>query len=135
MSEAKNIKVFIDDWRNPASKHEQADEWITIRSYQNFEKLIDWLLEKKEGWITEISFDYDLQDHNYCGSDCMHLMIRTILKYGLPCPEKIYVHSEWPNAEQKFRSGAMHLSNHFDKDIDLIKINENNSHSIVKAFG
>ena len=132
----ENIKVFIDDYRHPSSKHDTNEGWVVCRSYEEFEKLIDDLLEKKEQWISEISFDYALGNWNYNGSDCFKLLARTIKKYGLPIPDKIYVHSEYGNnCIAYFKSTATSLSLTYDVDVDLIVIGLfGKSRNIVKPF-
>ena len=94
------------------------------------------MLEKKE-WISEISFDYILAPNRegYDGSSCFKLLARTIDMHKLPIPEKIYIHSEYPNAEKHFKSTAMSLSHrNNDVDVDLIKIHENGTQTILKTW-
>jgi len=128
-------KIFIDDWRKPQSKHSDGDKWILCESYQEFKEKINELLEKKE-WISEISFDYILAPNSegYDGSSCFKLLARTIQEHKLPVPEKIYIHSEYPNAEKYFKSTAMSLSHRNDVDVDLIKIHENGTQTILKTW-
>lgn len=128
-------RIFIDDWREPSSKHENSSDWILCESYDDFNKKINELIEKKE-WISEISFDYILAPNpqGYDGSSCFKLLARTIQKNKLPIPEKIYIHSEYPNAEEHFKSTAMSLSYHNDTDVDLIKIHENGTQTILKTW-
>lgn len=126
-------KIFIDDMRQPQSKHDDGENWILCESYEDFEKKINELIEKKE-WISEISFDYDLRDWNHYGSDCFKLLAQHIDKQDLAIPEKIYVHSEYDGCEKYFKSVAMSLSHYHDKDVDLIKINENGTQTILKTW-
>ncbi len=128
------MKIFIDDIRRPIDKHDNVKEgeWKVCVSYRDFEAVINELLDKKEEWITEISFDYILGDANYTGHDCFKLLARTIMKYGLPIPSKIYLHSEYPNCEQYFQSCASTLSRHNDYiPIPIIRIHENKSQTIL----
>ena len=130
-------KIFIDDTRKPSSKHSDGENWILCTSYKEFQQKINELLEKKE-WISEISFDYilgytnGLDDSN--GSDCFKLLARTINKNRLPVPEKIYIHSEYPNAENNFKATAMSLSHLHDIDVDLIKIDDYGGKTVLKTW-
>jgi hypothetical protein len=148
----KDIKIFIDDSRNPPEKHSTQDwigfnkymenpqdckptTWVLCESYDEFEKVVNKLLELKEGWISEISFDYILGHYNYTGASCFKLMAQMITKYGLDVPEKIYIHSEYPKAEQNFINPAMFLSRSLDyKEINLIQIHENGTQTIINPF-
>ncbi len=127
-------RIFIDDWRKPESKH-QGSDWILCTSYEDFEQVLKQIIEKKET-ISEISFDYDLQDWNYNGADCYKLLARCIKDdKKLPLPDKIYVHSEFPKAEEFFRSISMSLEHHLNVDIQMIKIHESGKQTIVKTWG
>lgn len=127
-------RIFIDDWRKPSSKHPDGDAWILCTSFDDFEQVLKEIIEKKET-ISEISFDYILEDRNYDGSDCFKLLARSIIDKTLPLPNKIYIHSEFPKAEEQFRGIAMSLETHLDVDIQMIKIHENGKHTIVKTWG
>lgn len=128
-------KIFIDDWRKPSRKHPDGDAWILCESYDDFEQVVKALIEKKET-ISEISFDFDLQDRNHNGADCYKLLARCIMDdKTLPVPNKIYIHSEFPNAEEFFRGVSMSLEHHLDIDIKMIKIDEFGQHSIIKTWG
>lgn len=127
-------KIFIDDWRKPSSKHENGDTWILCTSFDDFEKVLKEIIEKKET-VSEISFDYDLQDWNHNGSDCFKHLACCVIEKSLPLPNKIYIHSEFPKAEEHFRSTAMSLEYNLDVDIQMIKIHEFGQHSIIKTWG
>lgn len=128
-------KIFIDDTREPSSKHENGKEWILCESYQDFKNKLNELIEKGE-WISEISFDYILgyNHEGYDGSSCFKLLARKIEEHKLPIPTKIYIHSEYPNAEKNFKSTAMSLSHYHDVDVDLIKINEFGTQTVLKTW-
>lgn len=125
-------KIFIDDWRKPESKHQSSD-WILCTSYEDFEQVLKQIIEKKE-IISEISFDYILEDHNYDGASCFKLLARNIHDNKLPIPEKIYIHSEFPNCEKYFKSVAMSLSYRHDVDVDLIRVHENGTQTVLKTW-
>jgi hypothetical protein len=127
-------KIFIDDTRQPSNKHKDGESWILCESYQEFKEKINELLEKKE-WISEISFDYILgYPSGYDGASCFKLLARTIHEHKLPIPEKIYVHSEFPNCEKYFKSVAMSLSHRNDVDVDLIRVHENGTQTVLKTW-
>ena len=127
------LKIFIDDWRKPSSEHSNGDTWILCTSYEDFEQVLKQIIEKKET-ISEISFDYILEDRNYDGADCFKLLARNIHDNKLPIPEKIYIHSEFPNCEKYFKSVAMSLSHRNDVDVDLIRVHENGTQTILKTW-
>lgn len=93
-----NVRIFVDDWRRPLTPDQ-----ILCTTYKQLENKINELLDKKENWLEELSLDYDLSqtDLEYDGADCLKLMIRTCLKYGLPMP-RIIIHSSYPKVENKF---------------------------------
>jgi len=91
------------------------------------------LIENKEH-ISEISFDYMLGHRHYDGSHCFKLFAQKTEEHKLKLPENIYIHSEYPNAETHFKSVSMWLSYTYDVDVDMIKIHENGTQTIIKAF-
>jgi hypothetical protein len=127
-------KIFVDDSRNPETKHDNRDKsWTLCQSFDEFKKLIDEIVEKKET-VKEISFDYILNDWNHNGADCFKVLACLIEDKKIPLPEKIYIHSEYPKAEENFRGVAMSLEHYLDIDIHMIKIHETGAQSIIKTW-
>jgi hypothetical protein len=104
------MKVFIDDIRKPSQKHATPD-WILCKNYVDFQNVIDSLLDAQKTWLTEVSFDYMLNDEKY-GDDCFKYLGEVCVRYGLPMP-KIYVHSEYPGADKIF----INLAKKFEEKI------------------
>jgi hypothetical protein len=114
-----NLKIFIDDWRQPYQKY-GSNDWTVCRTYNEFKELTESLIDENKQWIKEISFDYDLSltDRDYTGTDCFKQLIRCCLSYGLDMPV-IKVHSEYPNIIEKFRAIIYSYNLRTDQDIEV----------------
>lgn len=100
------LKIFLDDTRQPHHKHSTQD-WILCTCYADFESVVNSVLDAKQEWIDEVSFDYILGEIKR-GDDCFQYLLDVCIKYGLNIP-KVYVHSEYPGAKSFFDSIAKRL--------------------------
>ena len=106
------MKVFIDDIRNS-----EDSSWVVVRTYQDFVNLLHELLIKQQGWIDELSLDYDLShtDSKHDGTDCLQELIRVCIRYGLPFPT-ITIHSSYPRVERFFEPIIHSYNMYMDKE-------------------
>lgn len=114
------MKIFIDDIRKPNNKHSNYSEWTLVTSFEDFEKLLIFTLDKRI-LIEEISFDYILGYNSKTGKDCFSLLLEKYRKYGLDIP-KIIVHSEYPRAEEYFQKVANTFNQQTSINIKITKI-------------
>ena len=85
----KQIGVFLDDERNPEDvtwlDYPDNIEWIVVRTYKEFVKLIDTLDDVRDCLF---SFDHDIQDFTntvsnstkeYTGLDCLRYLEQKLI--------------------------------------------------------
>lgn len=111
------MKIFLDDIRNPL--YNQRD-YKVVRTFNDFKSKIDYLLEKQEEWLEELSLDYDLSltDSKYNGVTCLNYLLLVCVTYGLTVPE-IIIHSSWYKVELKFDPVVKIYQEKIDQQIQI----------------
>ena len=98
-----NVKLFLDDWRDPAATISYmmkridnpaiyTEGWLVVRSYGEFCEAVDFLGFK----ISHVSFDYDLDmtdKKNKTGLDCARYLKFKFKGVGRSLYPEILIHS------------------------------------------
>ncbi len=113
------MKLFLDDFRNLSDVREymlqslrhhyaEGDDWVIVRSYDQFLNYLQKHLLAGKPPITLVSFDHDLDKEHYqalhhpiiydkfkvkTGYDCAKKMVELYQSIGMKLPETILSHS------------------------------------------
>lgn len=98
------MKIYLDDIRDPEDTYKDPENWITVRSYNDFIKIVD----ENYFYITTISLDHDLglfeDREELTGYDCVKWLCDYIWDNERPVNFYLEVHSANPVGKENILS-------------------------------
>lgn len=101
------MKLFLDDLRNPQQVYPNQVDWVVVRDYNGFVKVVTENYDLTEKLPEVISFDHDLSEEAYLGDysrsrtgyDCAKWLVEFCHRNSLTIPQ-YNVHSMNPVGKQ-----------------------------------